>query len=188
MSRRKQPALAVPATDDGAIALIVAYGEVEREIRVSAERADAIVAAANAEHDAFVAEVAPLQRDRFAALKSWWEAGGAARIAGKKRSAELAGAKIGVRLSPPAVKVPKGVTLADLVDWLTGLDWAGKTRFLRTKTSLDKEAIIAAFRGTEDEDTDAQSHFTAKLVRVVQDDEFFIDVGPSEAAKASIPE
>lgn len=179
MSRRKQAALAVPATDDGAIALIATYGEVERAIRVSAERADAIVAAAKAEHDAFVAEVAPLQRDRFAALKSWWEAGAAGRIAGKKRSADLAGAKIGIRLGNKSVRVAKGKKLDDIVNWLGSLRWMEKAKFLRRgKVTLDKEAIIAAWG-----DESVRRTFERGGVTVDQDDEFFIDVGPAEAAK-----
>jgi phage host-nuclease inhibitor protein Gam len=178
VSRRKQPALAVPATDDGAIALIATYGEVERAIRLSAEEADRIAAEAKARHAALVAECAPLQRDRFAALKSWWEAGGGKRMAGKKRSAELAGAKIGIRLSPRSVRLPKGTKAEAIVEWLRDLRWLGASRFFRTKYTLDKDAILAAWP----DEADTRTVFEGKGITVDQDDEFFIDVGPAEAA------
>lgn len=178
MSRRRQPALAVPTTDEGAIALLATYGEVEREIRLSAERADAAVAAAKKVHDDFVAGVADLQKGRFAALKAWWEAGGAQRMAGKKRSAELAGAKIGIRLSPMSVRLPKGTKIETIVEWLLSLRWIGKTRFLRTKITLDKDALISAW----DDEPVVRDTFGRAGVSVGQSDEFFIDVGPAEAS------
>lgn len=181
MSRRKQAALAVPATDDGAIALIATYGEIERAIRSSAERADEKIAAAKAEHDAFVAEVADLQRDRFAALKSWWEAGGKARWAGKKRSTDLAGAKIGTRLGNKSVRLPRGTKIEAIVEYLRSLRWIGSSRFVRTKYTLDKDAIIAAWP----DEADTRKVFEDQGVTVAQDDEFFIDVGPAEAAIAA---
>jgi len=176
MSRRKQPALAVPVTDEGAIALLATYGEVERAIRVSAEEADKIAAGAKARHDALVAECAPLQRERFAALKSWWEAGAAARMAGKKRSAELAGAKIGTRLGNKSVRLPRGTKVEAIVEYLRSLRWMGSSRFVRAKYTLDKDALIAAWP----EEADTRRVFEAKGVTVAQDDEFFIDVGPAD--------
>ncbi|QUM72170.1 host-nuclease inhibitor Gam family protein [Sphingopyxis granuli] len=175
VSRRKQPALAVPATDEEAIAMIAAYGDVERAIRTSAEKADAIASAAKAEHDTFVAEAAPLQREAFAALKSWWEAGGAGRMAGKRRSADLAGAKIGTRLGNKSVRLPRGTKIDAIVEYLRGLRWMGSSRFVRTKYSLDKDAIIAAWP----DEADTRKVFEDKGVTVDQDDEFFIDVGPA---------
>lgn len=174
MSRRKQPALPVPTTDEGAIALIGVYAEVERSIREAAERADEKVAAAKAEFDTFLAGVAPEQKDRFAAIKSWWEAGAAERWAGKKRSADVAGAKIGTRLSTASVKMPKGVKIDAIVEWLRGLRWTGASRFLRTKYELNKDAIIAAW----DDEADTRKVFEGKGLKVSQADQFFIDVTP----------
>lgn len=179
MSRRKQAALAVPATDEGAIALLATYGEVERALRLSAEEADAAIAAAKKRHDGLVAECAPLQRERFAALKSWWEAGGGKRTAGKNRSAELAGAKIGIRLGNKSVRIAKGKKLEEIIAWVSSLRWSGKALFLRRgKVTLDKEAIIAAWP----KDESVRRTFERGGVTVAQDDEFFIDVGPAEAS------
>ncbi|MCM3419069.1 host-nuclease inhibitor Gam family protein [Sphingopyxis alaskensis] len=178
MSRRKQPALAVPTTDEEAIALLAKYGEVERLLRADGELAETFIAKIKAERDATVAEHAPAQRDRFAALKAWWEAGGAQRMAGKKRSAELAGAKIGTRLGNKSVRLPKGTKIEAIVEWLRGLRWMGASRFVRTKYTLDKDAIIAAWP----DEADTRKVFEEKGVIVDQDDEFFIDVGPAEVA------
>lgn len=180
MSRRKQAALAVPTTDEGAIALLATYSEVERAVRLSAEDADAAIAAAKRRHDGLVAECAPLQRERFAALKSWWEAGGGKRTAGRNRSAELAGAKIGTRLSPRSVRLPRGTKADAIVDWLRELRWVSASRFFRVKFTLDKDAILAAWP----DEPHTREVFQGKGVTVDQDDEFFIDVGPAEATAA----
>lgn len=176
MSRRKQPALPVPTTDEGAIALVAAYIDVERSIRAAAERADAKIAGAKAELDTFIAGVAPEQKDRFAAIKSWWEAGAKDRWAGKKRSADVAGAKIGTRLSTASVKMPKGVKIDAIVEWLRGLRWTGASRFIRTKYELNKDALIAAW----DDEADTRKVFEGKGVKVSQADQFSIDVTPTE--------
>jgi phage host-nuclease inhibitor protein Gam len=130
-----------------------------------------------ARHAALVAECAPHQRDRFAALKSWWEAGGAKRMAGRNRSADLAGAKIGIRLSPKSVRLPEGTKAEAIVEWLRDLRWLGASRFFRTKFTLDKDAILAAWP----DEANTRKVFEGKGVTVDQDDEFFIDVGPAEA-------
>ena len=181
MSRRKQAALAVPATDEEAIALIATYGNVERTLRLSAEEADAVISAAKKRHDGLVAECATLQRERFAALKAWWEAGGGKRTAGRNRSAELAGAKVGIRLSPKSVRLPKGTKADAIVEWLRGLRWLGASRFFRTKYTLDKDAILTAWP----DEADTRKVFEGKGVTVDQDDEFFIDVGPGEPKSAT---
>ncbi|WP_176473420.1 host-nuclease inhibitor Gam family protein [Sphingopyxis sp. GW247-27LB] len=180
MSRRKQAALPVPATDEEAIALLAKYGEVERLLRADADLADHYIAKIKAEHDTAVAEHAPAQRERFAALKAWWEAGGAQRLAGKKRSADLAGAKIGIRLGNKSVRIAKGKKLDDIIAWISSLRWSGKSLFLRRgKVTLDKEAIITAWP----KDESVRRTFERAGVTVAQDDEFFIDVGPAETAK-----
>lgn len=181
MSRRKQPALAVPTTDEGAIALIGVYSDVERSIRAAAERADQKIAAAKAELDTFVAGVAPEQKDRFAAIKSWWEAGAGQRLAGKKRSADVAGAKIGTRLSTAAVRLPKGTKAEAIVEWLRGLRWTGASRFVRIKYELNKDALIDAW----DDEADTRKVFEDKGVKVTQSDQFFVDVGPAEQKPAA---
>lgn len=176
MSRRKQPALPVPTTDEAAIAMIGEYIDVERSIRAAAELAAAKVEAAKGEFDTFLAGVAPDQKDRFAAIKSWWEAGAAQRWAGKKRSADVAGAKIGTRMSTASVRMPKGIKIDAIVEWLRGHSWTGASRFVRAKYELNKDALIAAWP----DEADTRKLFEDKGVKVSQADQFFIDVTPAD--------
>lgn len=179
MARRKQVALAdVPQTTEAAIALLDEYRKVERQSMVDRLVADALINETKTQLAARLAEREPLQKDRFAALKAWWEAGGK-DMAGKKRSAELAGATLGIRLTPPAVKFRKGVTAKSIVDWL-GLVFGGKG-FLRTKVELDKPAVIKALQ----EAAPMAGPLTERGVTVVQKDEFFIDTGLDEAVIAA---
>lgn len=180
MSRRKQTALPVPASQLQAAALMVEYVEIERavlETRLSAERA---IDNLKATRDAVLGELAAEQGTRFAALKAWWEAGGK-ELAGKKRSAELGGASLGVRLTPKAVKFARGVKAEAIVEWLRKTRWAGSLRFLRTKTEFDKQELIAAVASDPSAKVIAEA-FAKQGVTVVQSDEFFIDCGLDEAA------
>ncbi len=182
MKRRKLPALPVPATDAEAMELLAHYVENERALRSVREISDEQIAAIEARRDKLIAEASPEQNRRFGALKAWWEAGGAERMAKKKRSADLAGAKIGIRLGNKSVRLPKGTKAEAIVDWLRGLRWMGASRFVRTKYALDKDAIIAAWP----DEADTRKTFEGKGVTVAQGDEFFIEVGPSEAPTNAI--
>lgn len=103
------------------------------------------------------------------------EAGGKA-LAGKRRSAELAGASIGIRLTPPAVKFARGVTAATIVAWLGRV--VGGAAFLRTKIELDRPAVIKALG----EGAPMAGPLQEQGVRIEQVDEFYIDCGLDEAA------
>lgn len=189
MSRRKGQALAVPASADEAVVLIESYVSAERialDVRLRTERA---IAALKGDRDAVLVAIEAEQKGRFASLKAWWEAGGK-DIAKGKRSAELAGAKLGVRLTPHALKLPKGRTVAqvlgDLMSWLGG-------DFIRTRHEIDKPAIITALRKQLGEDASAEDLHDRRvladelMLTVVQKDEFFIDAGLSEADVSSEP-
>ncbi|UNU43641.1 hypothetical protein EAO27_13590 [Sphingopyxis sp. YF1] len=176
MSRRKQPALPVPTTDEAAIALISEYIDVERRLRLAAEAADEMIAGVKEGLDEIKAEARPEQEQRFAAIKSWWEAGAAQRWAGKKRSADVAGAKIGTRLSNASVRMPKGIKIDAIVEWLRGHSWTGASRFVRAKYELNKDALIAAWP----DEADTRKLFEDKGVKVSQADQFFIDVTPAD--------
>lgn len=114
---------------------------------------------------------------RFASLKAWWEAGGR-DIANGLRSTELAGAKIGIRMTPPKVKFGKGIKAEAIVTWLRGVRWSRAKEFFRTKYELDKPAVI---KGVQADET-VRDTFKAQGVTVGQDDEFFIDAGLDEDA------
>lgn len=179
MARRKGKAVEVPQTTEAAHAVLAAFIADDRRMletrlfyqrqqdRLKQELADVL------------APVQLEQAARFAQLKAWWEAGGR-QAAGKARSAELLGAKIGFRLGMPRM-VLKGLKADDLIAWLRSRRWSKAQLFLRTKTTIDKEAIIKHLRA----DDDVIKVLTPLGVSVVQEDEFFIDTGLDEEAVAA---
>lgn len=175
MARKKSLALPVPETRAAAAELAAEYVTADRrmlEIKVGYElQIDRL----KAERDRILAGLATEQQSRFAQLKAWWEAGGKA-LAGKKRSAEFAGAQIGTRLTPPAVKFAKGVKAENVIAWLKSVRWSKASQLLRTKVELDKPAIIKCVADSQGE----QDLLAQAGVTVEQIDEFFIDTGLSE--------
>ncbi|MEQ1499424.1 MAG: host-nuclease inhibitor Gam family protein [Novosphingobium sp.] len=167
MSRKKQAALPVPTSPDSARELTAEYVEAERQIARARLTAEQAIDAVKAERDALIAIYAEPNAQRFAALKAWWEAGGKA-VAGKCRSAELAGAVLGIRLTPQAVKLGKGVKVNAVIAWLLQ---RAAINFLRIKTELDKPAIIKACNASLAD----RMLFESQGVTIVQTDEFFID-------------
>ena len=178
MSRKKQAVLPVPTTTDGARELMAEYVDAERQIARARLVAEQAIDAVKAERDALIAIYGGPNAQRFAALKAWWEAGGK-DLAGRKRSAELAGATLGIRLTTPAVKFAKGVKAEAVLAWLGSIRWSEARRFWRTKTELDKQAII---KGAAADEHVAQV-FEGKGVTIVQTDEFFIDCRIEEPAQ-----
>lgn len=168
MARRKAQAIDVPATLDEARALAAAYVTAERRIVEARLVAEQVIDQVKSERDALIALVSADQPGRFASLKAWWEAGGG-EIAGKGRSAELAGAKIGIRRTTPKVKFRRGTKVETVVSWLGRV--VGGADFLRTKIELDKEAVIKAMRS----EGPMAEPLTEQGVFVDQTDEFFID-------------
>lgn len=178
MSRKKQAALPVPVTQDGARELMAEYVDAERQIARARLVAEQAIDAVKAERDALIAIYAGPNAGRFAALKAWWEAGGK-ELAGKRRSAELAGAVLGIRLTTPKVKFARGTKVEAIVAWL-GMVVGGKA-FLRTKIELDKEAVIKAVRSA----APMAGPLSERGVTVDQTDEFFIDCTIGEAPIAA---
>jgi phage host-nuclease inhibitor protein Gam len=172
MSRRKSLAADPPANLDEALIMIHEYCELERARLLEELAADEAIARVKEQRADLLAEIDAEARPLFMALQAWWEAGGAAYIAKGKRSAELGGAKIGIRKTPPAVKLARKVKLGDVVAWLQGLRWGRAKEFLRVKVTLDREAVIKAVRA----DAKVAETFASRL-SVEQVDEFFIDAG-----------
>ncbi|QDH35864.1 host-nuclease inhibitor Gam family protein [Porphyrobacter sp. YT40] len=172
MSRRKLTAAPAPADAAEATLMIGEFVAIDREMaleRLSAEAAmDRIKAQRDDRLRALEAQAAPL----FAGLKAWWEAGGKDELAKGKRSAEVAGAKIGIRRTPPKVKFQRKVKAEDVVAWLKGLRWSRAKDFLRTKIELDRQAVIKAVAADEE----VGDRFAAHLY-IEQKNEFFIDTG-----------
>jgi len=170
MTRRKDAAVIAPSDASEATQMIGEFVAIDRDIALERLAAKEAIARIELQRDerirALEAEAKPL----FAGLKAWWEAGGKDELARGKRSADIAGAKIGIRLSTPAVKPKRGVKFGDIVVWLQGLRWTRAKDFLRTKVELDRQAVIKAVQA----DREVAEVFLP-LLTVEQADEFFID-------------
>jgi phage host-nuclease inhibitor protein Gam len=177
MARKKEAALDVPASREEATSLVVDYVHCDRVMLETKLRYEQMIDKLKADRDQHLSALQNANAGRFASLKAWWEAGGM-EIAGKGRSADLAGAKLGIRLTPPSVKLRRGLKAADVLAWLGSIRWSEAKRFRRTKVELDKEAIIKAVRTEED----IRTVFEGQGVTVVQVDEFFIDTSLDEEA------
>ncbi len=175
MTRRKQEAAPAPADVAEATLMIGEFVAIERDKALARLAAEAAIDRIKAQRDNELRELEAQAAPIFAGLKAWWEAGGKDELAKGKRSAEIAGAKIGIRLTPPAVKPKRGVKLGDIVAWLGSLRWTRAKDFLRTKVELDRQAVIKAVQA----DAEIAEKFAAYLT-VEQADEFFIDTGLDE--------
>lgn len=175
MTRRKQTAAPAPANAAEATLMIGEFVAIERDRALERLAAEAAIDRIKQQRDDRLRELEAQAQPLFAGLKAWWEAGGKDELAKGRRSAEVAGAKIGIRLTPPAVKLKRGVKLGDVVTWLGSIRWARAKDFLRTKTELDKQAVIKAVQS----DQQIAEAFAARLT-VEQADEFFIDTGLDE--------
>jgi phage host-nuclease inhibitor protein Gam len=175
MPRRKDTAAPAPADLAEATLMLGEYVAIDREIALEKLSAKAAIDRIESQRDARLADLKAQAQPLFAGLKAWWEAGGKDEVAKGKRSAQLAGAKIGIRLTTPKVKFQRGVKLGDVVDWLGSLRWIRARDFLRTKVELDRQAVIKAVQAEQD----VAEIFAARL-SVEQTDEFFIDTGLDE--------
>lgn len=172
MSRRKNETVHVPADKAEAEQMIAEYTELERSKMLEELAADEAIAKVKEQRSTRLTELEAEARPLFAGLKAWWETGGKDEVAGRKRSAELGSATIGIRLTPPTLKTERKVTFATVLEWLTSLRWSRRSEFLRHKVELNKEAISKAIRS----EPAIAEKFKGRL-RVDQVDEFFIDTG-----------
>lgn len=181
MVRRKSPPQSAPSTLPEAITIIERYLCINAEIAALAADADAAIATIQSARDTLVAPLKAETDDLFLQLRAWWAVAAPDLTKGKRKSIELAGALIGERTTPPALKLPKGMTTADAIGGL--LEWLGGT-FIVTTNKLDKPAIIRALRqepNTDDPDDNASIAWHRKILVeklgliADQRDEFFID-------------
>jgi len=175
MPRAKAKAIDVPGTAAEATALAAQYVTGDRrmlelrlgyQIQIDKLKAECAEVIAVCEAD---------QQGRFVRLKAWWEAGGK-DLAGKRRSAELAGALLGVRLTPAGVRFAKGASAKNIAAWLSRV--VGGSALLRTKVELDKQAVIKALQSA----APMAGPLGEQGVSIKQTDEFFIDTQLDEAA------
>lgn len=177
MARRKKTSIIAPSNASEATLMIGEFVALEREQLLERLTAADAIDRIEQRRDERLRELEAKAADLFAGLKAWWESGGKDELAKGKRSADVAGAKIGIRLTPPKVKLKRGVKVGDVVTWLQGLRWTRAKDFLRTKTELDRQAVIKAIHA--DADAEAGRMFASRL-HVEQQDEFFIDTGLDE--------
>ncbi|MDP2129377.1 MAG: host-nuclease inhibitor Gam family protein [Erythrobacter sp.] len=172
MKRRKASAAPAPTNAAEATLMIGEFVQIERDKALERLAAEAAIDRIKQQRDECLRDLEAQAQPLFAGLKAWWEAGGKDELAKGKRSAEIGGAKIGIRLTPPAVKFKRGVKIGDVVNWLRSLRFVRAKDFLRTKIDLDRQAVIKAVQA----DAALAQMFAAHL-SVEQADEFFIDTG-----------
>jgi len=176
MGRRKAPSQAAPSTLPEAIAMIEAYLSLLGAIELGKADADAAIARIQATRDELVAPAQAAADDLFLQLRAWWAVAGSEMTKGERKSIELAGAMIGDRTTTPALKLPKGMKVANAVDFIQSIvaSFPGAADLLRVKTELEKPAIIRLLRNATATgpvvDRIRDEGFT-----VSQRDEFFID-------------
>lgn len=183
MARRKSKPQTAPSTLPEAIALIERYLVLEHEIAAAVAEADKAIAAIQATRDELVAPFGAEVENIFLQLRAWWSVAGP-DIAKDRKSIELAGANIGLRMTPGKLKNPKGVKKdADAVLLVQAIvaTWPGAKDLLRTKIELEKKEIVKRLNVTT-----SVCPITLRLremgFTVAQGDEFFIDrAAPKEA-------
>ncbi|GAA0760791.1 phage host-nuclease inhibitor protein Gam [Erythromicrobium ramosum] len=176
MPRRKRETVHVPADVAEATGMIAEYVALERSSALERLAAKDAIDRVKAQCDAALVEIEAEMQPLFEGIKAWWEAGGRTAVAKGRKSAEIANAKIGIRLGMPQVRFARKVKVGDVVVWLRSLRWARAGEFVRVKISLDKEAVIKAVRS----EPEVAKQFEGKLT-VEQEEEFFIDTGLDEA-------
>jgi phage host-nuclease inhibitor protein Gam len=179
MARRKDTAAPAPTSAAEATLMIGEFVAIDRDIALERLAAEAAMDRIKQQRDEAIRALESQAQPLFAGLKAWWETGGKDELAKGKRSAEIGGAKIGIRLTPPKVKLKRGVKAEALIAWLKDLPFPRAADFLRTKTELDRQAVIKAVHA--DADAEAIEMFGPRL-SVEQADEFFIDTGLDEDA------
>lgn len=174
MPRRKQETVPVPADKAEAELMIAEYTELERARLLEELAADEAIARAKEQLAHRRREIEAEAKPLFEGLKAWWEAGGKDEVARGKRSGDLGAATLGIRTGMPALRFKRGITRTAFLDWLLGVRWAGKAKFLRVpKTQLDANAVIKELRAGGP----AAEMLAGHGARVEQVDEFFIDTG-----------
>ena len=183
--RRKAASIEAPQTIQEATRLIAQYLELGANVDETRAAADASIREIEAVRDETIAPTEARMKDIFMQLRTWWTVARNDLTEGKRKSIQLAGALIGDRITPPALKLPKGAKVQDLIDKVLA-EFAGD--FLITKHALDKAEIVKTLRMTLDATDpadmlarDEQRRLSEKIgFSWGQKEEFFID----RAAKA----
>jgi phage host-nuclease inhibitor protein Gam len=138
MARRKGATVDAVQSKEEAAGLLGRYAALSAEIDgINSERA-VKSAVLDKDADERIARREEELKGLFARLKPWWEVAGS-EIAPGKRSAELGSCHIGVRLTPPKLDYEGKEDGA-----IARLRRARLGSYVRTKLSLDRQALIAA--------------------------------------------
>lgn len=181
--RRKAPRIDAPTTIEQATAMIAKYLDMSAMVEQTRAEADAAIRAIEEARDLAIAPTELAIRDMFAQLRTWWAVARDDMTLGNRRSIDLAGATIGERITPPALKLPKGWRVEDAVNFLDSLKtmWPIAGDFLRVRTDIEKPALIKLLSNSTSpspmRDRILEEGFTTQ-----QRDEFFIARAAREPA------
>jgi phage host-nuclease inhibitor protein Gam len=137
-TRRKAAAQPAPQTIEEATELLGRYAGMLTQVEQLRANADTSIAQIQALRDTFIAPIEEEAKGLFLQLRAWWGVAGATLTEGKRKSYELAGCVLGVRTTPPSLKMPakKDEAAAAI------LKDAGLDMFCRVKFSVDKPALL----------------------------------------------
>ena len=177
-SRRKAPRQLAPQTITEATLMLASYMQLLGVIEQAKADADMSIQAIQSARDGLIAPFEAEVKDQFRQLRAWWAVAKDQMTDGKRKSVELAGCLIGERTGMPSLKLPTGMKADQFVQAIE--DAFTKTEeLLRTRVTLDKQAIIKTMRGPDGAD---KTKLLAMGASVKQSDEFFIDrAGKKEA-------
>lgn len=204
MSRRKAIRQQAPQTIGEAVDLLAAYSDILLGIEELRADATASIAAVEAERDRMIAPLEIRAKEMFLELRAWWGVAGEALTEGRRRSVELAGCQIGVRTTPPSLRLPPR-TNAEAAGAL--LVAAGLAELCRHKVEVDKPAVLKeiallpALKERIEAKTESFEDSMRIVVRIervekvrelgfraVRKEEFFVDrAGPKAAEVESVP-
>lgn len=174
-NRRKTTPADAPATLDEAIKDIVRYVEIDTGLEKLAADAKEAIARVKATHDATAKPMAVEAARLVLRLRNWWAVAGPTITEGLRKSTELAGVKIGLRMTNPACKSKeKTEALA-----AASLSAAGLHQFVRIEISPNKPAILDALSALYDADATPEARAVAEQLKTLgfkrhQREEFFI--------------
>ena len=173
--RRKAAHIEAPTTIVEATRLIAEYLELEAQIGRTMSGADDAIRQIEAIRDEQVKPVEAMIYDKFIQLRTWWAVARPDLTDGKRKSIELAGALIGDRTSPPALKLPKGVKVDEAVSFIQSLveTFPDAATLLRTKVELEKPAILKLL-GNVTDPAPLRERIVGEGYRANQKEEFFI--------------
>jgi phage host-nuclease inhibitor protein Gam len=169
MARRKSAPVNAPSTLAEATALLGEYARGLTTIESMRAHYDAIIADLQAERDRCIAPVEEGLKDLFIGLRAWWAVSGDKVTDGKRKTAEIAGCLVGLRIDNPSLKLPKDMTDEQIVEWL---DEHFAEDVLTVSVKPNKPALIALLRG---EDGPEKQELLAKGFETRQAEKFFID-------------